>query len=70
MLTDPDKQATGNREPAYDHFSDEMNKEDPTQGIPDGLQPFTDFRGPGDACASPFPLKERTQIRKVMLQKW
>ena len=29
MLTDPDKQATGNREPA-----DETNKEDPTQGIP------------------------------------
>ena len=28
MLTDRDKQATGNREPA-----NEMNKEDPTQGI-------------------------------------
>ena len=28
MLTDHDKQATGNREPA-----NEMNKEDPTQGI-------------------------------------
>ena len=36
MLTDPDKQATGNREPA-----NEMNKEDPTQGIPVWLQPFT-----------------------------
>ena len=36
MLTDHDKQATGNREPA-----NEMNKEDPTQGIPFWLQPFT-----------------------------
>ena len=36
MLTDPDKQSTGNHEPA-----DETNKEDPTQGIPDWLQPFT-----------------------------
>ena len=37
MLTDHDMQATVNREPA-----NEMNKEDPTQGIPDWLQPFTD----------------------------
>ena len=36
MLTDHDKQATGNREPA-----NEMNKEDPTQSIPVWLQPFT-----------------------------
>ena len=35
MLTDHDKQATGNREPA-----NEMNKEDPTQGIPVWLQPL------------------------------
>ena len=35
-LTDHDKQATGNREPA-----NEMNKEDPTQGILVWLQPFT-----------------------------
>ena len=42
MLTDPDKQATGNREPACEKFSDEMNKEDPTRGIPDWLQSFTD----------------------------
>ena len=34
-LTDPDKQATGNREPA-----DEMNKEDPTQGIRVLVTPF------------------------------
>ena len=39
MLTDHDKQATGNRGPA--HKEDEMNKEDPTQGIPVWLQPFT-----------------------------
>ena len=35
MLTDHDKQATVNREPA-----NELNKEDPTQGIL-WLQPFT-----------------------------
>ena len=33
MLTDHDKQVTGNRGPA--HKEDEMNKEDQTQGIPD-----------------------------------
>ena len=41
MLADPDKQATGNREPAHENYSDEMYKEDPTQGIPDWLPPFT-----------------------------
>ena len=34
MLTDHDKQATENREPV-----NEMNKEDPTQGIPVWLHP-------------------------------
>ena len=37
MLTDHDKQATGNREPA-----NEMNKQDPKEGIPDWWKPFTD----------------------------
>ena len=36
MLTDHDKQATENREPA-----NETNKEDPTQGMLVWLQPFT-----------------------------
>ena len=36
MLTDHDKQATGNREPA-----NEMNKEDAKQGLLARLQPFT-----------------------------
>ena len=36
MLTDRDKQATSNREPA-----NEMNMEDPTQGIPVWSQPVT-----------------------------
>ena len=40
MQTDPDKLASGNRGLA--HTKDEMNKEDPTQGIPDWLQPFTE----------------------------
>ena len=35
MLTDHDKQAARNREPA-----NEMNEEDPTQGILVWLQPF------------------------------
>ena len=39
MQSDLDKLASGNRGPA--HKEDEMNKEDPTQGIPDWLQPFT-----------------------------
>ena len=41
MLTDPDKHFTGNREPAYEKFSDEVYREDPTQDILDWLQPFT-----------------------------
>ena len=40
MQTDPDKLASGNRGPA--HKKNEMNKEDPTQSIPDRLQPYTD----------------------------
>ena len=40
MRTDPDKPATGNRESA--HTKDEMDKEDPTPGILEWLQPFTD----------------------------
>ena len=36
MLTAHDKQATENREPA-----NEMNEEDPTQGLPVWLQPIT-----------------------------
>ena len=66
MLTDHDKQATENREPA-----NEMNKEDPTQGIPVWLQPFTvnleDLEAHVLAHSSE---RERTQIRKVMCQKW
>ena len=40
MRTDLDKPAMGNRESA--HTEDEMDKEDPTQGIPDWLQPIAD----------------------------
>ena len=39
MQTDPDKPASGNCDSAN---KDEMDKEDPTQGIPDWLQPFSD----------------------------
>ena len=65
MLTDPDKQVTGNREPA-----DETNEEDPMQGILVWLQPFTVNLEDLEAQCSHIPLKERNQIRKVMLQKW
>ena len=40
MLIDPDKPVTGNRESA--HKKDEMDKEDPTQGMSEWFQPFTD----------------------------
>ena len=40
MQTNPDKLASGNRGPA--HKKDEMNEKDPTQSIPDWLQPCTD----------------------------
>ena len=39
MQTNLDKRASGNRGSA--HKEDEMNEEDPTQGTPDWLQPFT-----------------------------
>ena len=39
MQRDPEKPAPGNRGSAK---KDEMGKEDPTQGIPEWLQPFTD----------------------------
>ena len=41
MQTDPEKLASGNHGPARQ--KDEMNKEDPTQGISKWLQPFTDI---------------------------
>ena len=65
MLTDHDKQATGNREPA-----NEMNKEDPTQGILVWLQPFTVIWRTWRRMCSHIPMKEWSQIRKVKRQKW
>ena len=65
MLTDHDKQATGNRESA-----NEVNKECPTQSIPVWLQPFTVNLEDLEVHVLAHPLKERNQIRKVMLQKW
>ena len=40
MQTNPDKQASKSRGSA--HTENEMDEEDPTQGIPDWLQPFTE----------------------------
>ena len=65
MLTDHDKQATVNRQPA-----DETNEEDPMQGIPVWLQPFTVDLEDLEAQCSHIVLQERTQIRNLMLQKW
>ena len=59
MLTDHGKQATRNREPA-----NEMNKEDPTQGILVWLQPFKNNQpgGPGGACARTFHWKSELRF--------
>ena len=54
MLTDPDKRVTGNHEPAYSFFSEEMYKENPTQDIPDFLQPFTVNLEDLEVCARTF----------------
>ena len=52
MRAYPDKPALGNRGSAN---KDEMDKEGPTPGIPDWLQPFTDnLEDLGDACARTF----------------
>ena len=66
MQRDPDKPASGNRGSVN---KDEMDKEDPTQGIPDWLQPFAESRETWRRMCPHIPLKERTQIRKV-LQNW
>ena len=60
MLTDHDKQATGNHEPA-----NEMNTEDPTQGILVWFQPSTVYLEDLETHVPHILLKE-----KVMLQKW
>ena len=56
MLTDPDKQAMGNREPANENISGEMYKEDPTQDVRERLKPFTVNLGDLDYICSHFPL--------------
>ena len=69
MTTRPDKQASGSRGSA--HTEDETDKEDPTQGIPDWLQPFRANQEDLETrMCSHIHLKETPQIRKVMLQKW
>ena len=62
MLTDHDKQATGNREPAYEKISDELYKQDPTQGIPDWLQPFTENLEDLEKCARTFLWKSELRF--------
>ena len=67
VQTNPDKRAWGNRGSA--HKEDEMNEEDPTQGIPDWLQPFTEIWKTWRCMCPQIPLKERSHIRKVVIQK-
>ena len=57
MLTDHAKQVTGNREPA-----NEMNKEDPTQGIPVWLQPSTVDPEDLERCARTFLWKSELRF--------
>ena len=68
MQTTLDKQASKNR--SSGHTEDDMNEEDPTQGIPDWLQPFTENLEDLETHVPAHPLKESSQIRKVMIQKW
>ena len=51
MQTDLEKPVSGNCGSAN---KDELDKEDPKQGIPDRLQSFSESRGSGDACARTF----------------
>ena len=62
MLTDPDKQTTGNREPAYENFPDEMHKEYLTQDILDWLQPFTVHLEDLEKCAGTFLRKSELRF--------
>ena len=68
MQTNPDMQASGSRGLAL--TENETDEEDPTQGIPDWLQPFTRKLEDLETHCSHIPLKERSQIQKVMLQMW
>ena len=65
----------GNREPAYDFFSDEMYKEDPTQGIPDWSQPFAVNLGDLEmyvlAHSSEREISDSEgDASKLVIQKW
>ena len=57
LLTDHDKQATENREPA-----NEMNEEDPTKGIPVWLQPFTVYPEDLERCVRTFLWKSELRF--------
>ena len=69
MLTDPDKQATGNREPACEFFFRRDVQGGSNARLSWLVTALHSSSRTGDMC-SHIPLKERTQIRKVMLQKW
>ena len=71
--TDADKSCTSRPRESRGsaHKEDEMNEEGPTQCIPDLLQPFTDnLEDLKTHVPAHSSERERSQIRKVMLQKW
>ena len=51
-------------------FSDELYKEDPTQGIPDWLQPFTFNLEDLETCARTFLWKSELRFGKWDFKKW
>ena len=68
MLTDPDKQAAGNREPAY-IFLTRSTRRIQRKAFLFAYSPSQIIWRTWRRMCSHIPLKERTQIRKVMLQK-
>ena len=70
MLTDPDKQVMGNREPAYNFFQTRCTRTIQRKAFPIGYSPSQLISRTWRCMCSHMPLKERTQIQKVTLQKW
>ena len=62
-----DKRASGNRGSA--HKEDDMNEEDPTQGIPDWLQPFTENLEDLEMHVPAHPSEREISDSEVEIQK-
>ena len=71
MLTDPDKQVTGNRETAYEHFfQTRCTRRIQRKAFLIGYSPSQLIWRTWRYMCPHISVKKRTQIRKVMLQKW